>query len=134
MDEITVITLELTASRASTSDAEELRGQVRGGKIIAAFNDQEREHILTKLLLVNGLIPSLHTFFRDLQYLQACVDCVKRLIVLGESIMAFVQHGHRCSQLRRQRTYPSHGVIFMLHLFHCVSYERVGPFYYLVNF
>ena len=50
-----------------------LRGQVRGGKIIGAFNDQEREHILTKLLLVNGLIPSLHTFF----------DCVKRLISLS---------------------------------------------------
>ena len=54
---------------------------MRGGKIFGAFNDQEREHILTKLLLVDGLIPSLHTF-RDLQYLQACIDCVKRLISL----------------------------------------------------
>lgn len=60
-----------------------LRSQVRGGKIFGAFNEQEREHILTKLLSVNGLIPSLHTFFKDLQYLQACVDCVKRLISLS---------------------------------------------------
>lgn len=82
MDEITVTILELTAPRASTLDAERLRGQVRGGKIVGAFNDQEREHILTKLLLFDGLIPSLHTF-RDLQYLQACVDCVKRLISLS---------------------------------------------------
>ena len=78
-----MITLKLTALRASTSDVERLRGQVREEKIIGAFNDQQRDHFLTKLLLVNGLIPSLYTFFRDLQYLQACVDCVKRLISLS---------------------------------------------------
>ena len=72
--------LELTAPGNSTSDAETLRSQLRGGQIFGAFDDQEREHILTKLLLVDGLIPSLYTFFRDLQYLQSCVDCVKRLI------------------------------------------------------
>ena len=83
VDEITVTTLELTAPRVSTSDASTLRMQLSGGRIFGAFNDQERGHILTRLLSVDGLIPSLHTFFRDLQYLQACVDCVKRLISLS---------------------------------------------------
>ena len=72
--------LKLTAPGNSTSDAETLRSQIREEQIFGAFDDQEREHILTKLLLVDGLIPSLYTFFRDLQYLQSCVDCVKRLI------------------------------------------------------
>lgn len=83
VDEITGTAVELTAPQTSSSDAERLRGQIRGGQVFGAFDDQEREHILTKLLLVDGLIPSLHTFFRDLQYLQACVDCVKRLISLS---------------------------------------------------
>ena len=82
MDEITAITLELTGPRASTSDAERLQGQVIGGKILGAFDDQKREHILTKLFLVDRLIPSLYNFFRGLQYLQACVHCVKWLISL----------------------------------------------------
>lgn len=94
VDEITVRALELRAPRASTSDAETLRGQVRGGKIFGGFNDQERERILTKLFLVDGLIPSLHTFFRDLQYLQACVDCVKRLISLspGQTLFNAIEY------------------------------------------
>ena len=83
VDERTVKAVELTAPGASTSDAETLRSQIHGGQIFGAFNDQEREHILTKLLLVDGIIPSLHTFFRDLGYLQACVNCVKRLTSLS---------------------------------------------------
>ena len=30
--------------------------------------------------MVDGLVPSLSTFFRDLQYLKLCTDAVKRLI------------------------------------------------------
>lgn len=56
---------------------------MREGKIFGAFNDQERGHILTTLLLIDGGIPSLHTIFRDLQYFQVCVGCVKRLISLS---------------------------------------------------
>lgn len=81
--------LELTAPGVSSSDAERLRGQVRGGNIFGAFNDQERELILTNLLSLDGLIPSLYTFFRDLQYLQACVDCVKRLISVSSGQTLF---------------------------------------------
>ncbi|KAH8802037.1 hypothetical protein F5882DRAFT_153355 [Hyaloscypha sp. PMI_1271] len=29
--------------------------------------------------MVDGLIPSLFTFFRDIQYLKLCLDCLKRL-------------------------------------------------------
>jgi len=58
VDEITVTALELTAPQTSSSDAERLRGQIRGGQIFGAFNDQERENILTKLLLVDGYTPS----------------------------------------------------------------------------
>ena len=38
--------------------------------------------------MVEGLIPLFYTLFRDVQYLEDCVNCVKRLIALspGESL------------------------------------------------
>jgi hypothetical protein len=30
--------------------------------------------------------PSLHTFFRDIDYLKLCVDCVKRLISIPHGV------------------------------------------------
>ena len=41
---------------------------------------REREQIWARLEMVDGVIPSLYTFFQDIDYLKQCVDCVKRLI------------------------------------------------------
>jgi hypothetical protein len=57
-----------------------LRPKVLGGQIFSAFGEREREQIWARLEMVDGVIPSLHTFFQDIDYLKRCVDCVKRLI------------------------------------------------------
>ena len=80
VDKATVKALELRAPRASTLDAKSLRAQVLGGQVFSAFSDRERASIWDRLRLVEGLIPSLFTFFQDLLYLQPCANCVKRLI------------------------------------------------------
>ena len=79
IDTATVKALELRAPRASTDDMEFLRVQLRDGTAFGAFNTSERNDIWHQLRQVDGLIPSLFTFFRDLQYLELCSDSVKRL-------------------------------------------------------
>ena len=79
IDAATVKALELRAPRASTKDMELLRVQLRDGMVLGAFNTSERNDIWHRLRLVDDLIPSLFTFFRDLQYLELCSNSVKRL-------------------------------------------------------
>jgi len=83
VDQATVKALELKAPRLSTLDAKVLRGQVLGGEIFGAFGEQERVAIWGRLQAVDGLIPSLFTFFEDVKYLEACANCVKRLVSLS---------------------------------------------------
>lgn len=77
VDRATVTALELKAPRASTMDAEALRTQVLGGGNLQRFH--QRAGILGRLQLIDCLIPSLYTFFEDINYLQVLVDCLKRL-------------------------------------------------------
>jgi len=83
VDQATVKALELKAPRLSTLNAKVLRGQVLGGEIFGAFSEQERVAIWGRLQAVDGLIPSLFTFFEDVKYLEACANCVKRLVSLS---------------------------------------------------
>ncbi|KAL5345257.1 hypothetical protein ACLOAV_009627 [Pseudogymnoascus australis] len=83
IDQATVKFLELRAPMASTADARLLRSRLRGGEVFGAFSDHERDAIWSRLQVVDGLVPSLFTFFRDIQYLALCADCVKRLIRLS---------------------------------------------------
>ncbi|KAH6721992.1 hypothetical protein BKA61DRAFT_451319, partial [Leptodontidium sp. MPI-SDFR-AT-0119] len=83
IDTATVQALQMRAPRASTTDAKILQSQLRAGEIFSAFDDSEREDIWSKLSMVEGLIPSLHTFFMDVLYLENCVNCVKRLTTLS---------------------------------------------------
>jgi hypothetical protein len=79
-DRPTVAALELRAPGASTADAQFLRNQ--GRAIFSAFTDHERDQILDRLPMVDGLILTLSSFFRDLNYLQLLDDCLKRLVVV----------------------------------------------------
>ncbi|KIW35847.1 uncharacterized protein PV06_11823 [Exophiala oligosperma] len=63
--------LELRAPGVSTHDAEEIEAQIRAGRILRAFSEEERRHILQRLCGFKYLIPSLHTFFRDVTYWEA---------------------------------------------------------------
>ena len=79
IDKATVKSLELKAPRSSKHDADILYGQLRSGKIFSAFNEQERDMIWDRLQRIDGLIPSLYTFFKDVQYLQVYINYIKRL-------------------------------------------------------
>jgi hypothetical protein len=93
IDQTTVKALELRAPRASTADAEFLRCRVRGGEVFSAFDDGERDEIWSRLEGVEGLIPSLATFFKDILYLERLANCVKQLT--GDN----VQISHAFKQL-----------------------------------
>ena len=83
VDQATVKALESKAPRFSRLDAQALQGQLLSGRIFSAFSQQDREAIWNELCSIEGLIPSLFTFFEDVKYLQACVNCVMRLIKLS---------------------------------------------------
>ena len=70
IDRETVEALELRAPRASTVDAKFLQSRVRGGEVFS---------VLGRLLKVDGLIPSLFSFPKDIGYLELLADYGKRL-------------------------------------------------------
>lgn len=82
IDHLTVKTLELKAPGASTSDAVLLFHQMQSGEIFKAFDLDYRLKIWARLQAAEGLIPTLWTFFEDFKYLQACANCVRRLITV----------------------------------------------------
>ncbi|PGG98898.1 hypothetical protein GX51_06545 [Blastomyces parvus] len=79
----TVEILQLLAPGVSRKDAKTVRGVVLGGEAFANFNDSDRAAIWNKLQGKREIIPSLHTFFQDIYYLEACANCVKRLVALS---------------------------------------------------
>ncbi|KAH8765626.1 hypothetical protein BGZ57DRAFT_533732 [Hyaloscypha finlandica] len=79
-DRPTITALESRAPGASTADAQFLRNQ--GRAIFSAFTDHERDQILNRLPMVDGLILTLSSFFKDLNYLQLLIDCLKRLVIV----------------------------------------------------
>ena len=83
VDQVTVRALELRAPRYSRQDALVLEGQLLSGQIFSAFSRDEREDIWHELCSIDGLVPSLFTFFEDVKYLNACADCLKRLVKLS---------------------------------------------------
>ncbi|KFZ13857.1 hypothetical protein V501_03496 [Pseudogymnoascus sp. VKM F-4519 (FW-2642)] len=86
IDHKTVKALELCAPWASTLDAEYLRSEVLEGRLFSAFSFPERIGIWNRLRMVDGLIPSLFTFFKDVRYLELCNNCVKRLVTQNSFI------------------------------------------------
>jgi hypothetical protein len=85
MDRSTVKALELTAPGACRADFQALYGKVRSGQILGAFSERDREDIWDRVLsaTVDCLVPSLFSFFEDLNYLKNVADGVKRLFPLS---------------------------------------------------
>ncbi|KAK5065433.1 hypothetical protein LTR84_001271 [Exophiala bonariae] len=80
VDQDTVKALELRAPRYSRRESLLLYGQMLSGQIFGAFSREEREEIWLDLRSIDGLIPSLFTFFEDLKYLSAPANCLKQLV------------------------------------------------------
>lgn len=84
VDRATVEALELRAPSASTLDYETIVCKFRSGKIFSAFEDEERNEIERRIMrCIDHLIPSLHTFFKDVAYLKLLADFLKWLTALS---------------------------------------------------
>ena len=59
------------------------------GTAFGAFNASERDDILSRLQKVEGLIPSLFTFFQDVKYLELCSNPIRRLTALPQKLGIF---------------------------------------------
>jgi hypothetical protein len=79
--------LELTAPGACKADFQALYGKLRSGQIFGAFNEQDREDIWSRVLSasVDRLIPSLFSFFEDINYLKNVAEGVKRLRLAAQA-------------------------------------------------
>ncbi|BCR83589.1 uncharacterized protein ACHE_10991S [Aspergillus chevalieri] len=87
IDSHTVHTLQLRAPKASKADRNAVKGLILSGEVFTDFKEAERAaiwHKMQSLEACDCIIPSLHTFFRDISYLNACADAVKRLVVLNK--------------------------------------------------
>jgi hypothetical protein len=84
VDRATVKALELMAPGACKADFQALYSKVRNGQILSAFSERDREDIWSRVLsaTVNRLVPSLFSFFEDLNYLKNVADGMKRLFPL----------------------------------------------------
>ena len=78
IDQATVRELEWMALQASTTDAEYLWSKVFGGEVFKAFSNNERTEIRRRLEAIDGFIPSLGTFFQNVDYLELLADCAER--------------------------------------------------------
>lgn len=81
IDGHTVEQLELLVPAAESTA---IKGMILSGQVFGAFQKPQQKAIWRLLRGQNCLIPSLHTFFRDLWYLEACAHCVKRLVVVNK--------------------------------------------------
>lgn len=83
----TVDTLQLYAPRASTVDQKIVKGSIPTGEVFCNFSRSERAAIWGRLRshgMCDGIVPSLHTFFCDVLYLEVCANAVKRLVALNK--------------------------------------------------
>ena len=105
VDMATVRKIQSLAPGSSTKDAETVRCQVPGGAIFRDFSARERETICENLLAFNGLVPSLFTFFQDVHLLEACADCLKRLVTIppDKTLCTALKDSYKRKEQRSQR-------------------------------
>ncbi|ODA75776.1 hypothetical protein RJ55_08694 [Drechmeria coniospora] len=71
--------LELRCPKYCAQDAEEIKTAMDRGQIFKAFNETERKVIRKEILSLGYIIPSLHTFFKDMYLLEDCASSMKYL-------------------------------------------------------
>ena len=89
LDHITVKALERKAPGASMTDLAFLYTKIQKGAIFYAFEEQERNTILTALKSVDSLILLFDTFFEDFKYLQIWGQYAKTLVKVRLSETVF---------------------------------------------
>ncbi|KAL5335653.1 hypothetical protein BJX70DRAFT_390567 [Aspergillus crustosus] len=81
IDPYTVERLQGMAPGVSAKDTRIVKGLVLSGELFSKFTSSERKAVWRRLKRSQRIIPSLHTFFLDMWYLEACANCMKRLAV-----------------------------------------------------
>ena len=81
----TVEALQLKAPAASAAEARDTKGLVLSGEVFSSFSEAERIRIWERISTHDTIIPSLYTFFRDAQYLEACANALKQLVEFGKN-------------------------------------------------
>lgn len=81
IDVHTIETLQLLAPGVSKKDRTAVEGLVVSGGVFSDFSSSERASIWRRMKKRKAIIPSLHTFFQDLWYLESCANCMKRLVI-----------------------------------------------------
>jgi hypothetical protein len=85
IDTHTVEKLELMAPKASYRDARKVQRLLCSGEVLSKFSLSERLRMWKWLRDYDGIIPSLRTFFRDIEYLKECGNTVKSLVSLSKN-------------------------------------------------
>lgn len=75
--------LQLLAPGISSADATLVKKGIFSGELFAGFELPTRMSIWGKLRNTKRIIPSFYTFFKDLNYLEPCANCIKRLVTLS---------------------------------------------------
>ncbi|KAK5010494.1 hypothetical protein LTR28_009568 [Elasticomyces elasticus] len=84
VDSRTVSAVQALAPSHSSSDKASIEDAVREGSVFAGVTDDDsRSRIFRNFCSVLGLVPSLHTFFENLKYLEPCCTVLKRLLNPG---------------------------------------------------
>jgi hypothetical protein len=94
----TVEKLQLRAPAACSADAREVKGYILSGEVFSQFDETERPRIWDRMSSYDGIIPSIHTFFRDTTYLEACATGVRQFAVLSKSqptVRAALKHAYK---------------------------------------
>ncbi|RAQ74990.1 hypothetical protein COH20_012399 [Aspergillus flavus] len=106
----TVDTLQLYAPRASKVDRKTVKGKILGGEVFSNFSRSEHAGIWEKIRtheIYDSIIPSLHTFFRDISYLELCANAVKQLVVLNKqqlTVRSALVHSFRSCLIQTSET------------------------------
>lgn len=79
MDPDTVARLQGMAPGVASQEAAEVEVLLSSGAVFQNFAFSERMAIGERLKERKTVIPSLYKFFRDMRYLEACANCMKRL-------------------------------------------------------
>ncbi|KAK4982611.1 hypothetical protein LTR50_007666 [Elasticomyces elasticus] len=84
VDSRTVSAVQALAPSHSSSDKASIEDAISEGSIFAGVRDEDlRSRVFRNFCSVPGLVPSLHTFFENLKYLEPCCTVLKRLLNPG---------------------------------------------------
>ncbi|OKP12985.1 hypothetical protein PENSUB_1328 [Penicillium subrubescens] len=79
IDPETVLQLQSKAPGNCKTDANKIKGLILGRQIFSSFDESQRKEIWRRIKHFDGIIPSLHTFWKDFYFFERCAHCIKRL-------------------------------------------------------